>query len=157
MPIATDETLPYLYVTQAKIVRDSETGEESLEEGSSWCEPFMLTGEHGKDGIIVTVVDVIEYYLATDEESDVIFNKDTWTAVSSKNSNKVPITSSSKPYLWNVECVVYSDDTETYTDPVRIGNYSKDGKGIADIKEFYVLTSAAHTMDVKAPSYNGYS
>ena len=157
LPVATDETLPYLYVTQAKIVRDSETGEESLEEGSSWCEPFMLTGEHGKDGIIVTVVDVIEYYLATDEESDVVFDKNTWTAVSSKNSNKVPVTSSSNPYLWNVECVVYSDNTETYTNPVRIGNYSKDGKGIADIKEFYVLTSAAHTLDIKAPSYNGYS
>jgi hypothetical protein len=148
--------LPYLYVTQAKITRDRDTGVESLEPGSSWCEPFMLTGENGKDGVYVTVVDVIEYYLATDKDSNVEFDEEDWIAISSKNPNNTPVptTDSENPYLWNVECVKYSDGTEEFTKPARIGNYAKDGKGIKNIEEFYVLTSAAHTTGVKAPSYS---
>ena len=44
-------------------------------------------------------------------------------------------------YLWNYEEIIYTDGPSTKTERIMIGVYSKDGKGIKEIIEYYALSN----------------
>lgn len=69
-------------------------------------------GSDGKDG--VGIKSIKEYYLATSASSGVTRNTSGWTT-------SVQTINSTKKYLWNYECVTFTDNTFHYTDPVIIG------------------------------------
>lgn len=75
-------------------------------------------GSDGKDG--VDIKSIKEYYLATSASSGVTRNTSGWTT-------SVQTINSTKKYLWNYECVTFTDNTFHYTDPVIIGVYSDKG------------------------------
>ena len=56
-------------------------------------------------------------------------------------TTSIQTVTSEKPYLWNYEVVLYTDTDSVPTDPVILGNYAKDGKGISAINEYYCITS----------------
>lgn len=69
------------------------------------------------------IKNITEYYLATTESSGVTFNPSElgpWTET-------VQTVTSTNKYLWNVECVEYTDEKNEYTDPVIIGVYGDKG------------------------------
>lgn len=75
-------------------------------------------GSDGKDG--VDIKSIKEYYLATSASSGVTRNTSGWTT-------SVQTINSTKKYLWNYECVTFTDNTFHYTDPVIIGVYGDKG------------------------------
>lgn len=75
-------------------------------------------GSDGKDG--VGIKSIKEYYLATSASSGVTRNTSGWTT-------SVQTINSTKKYLWNYECVTFTDNTFHYTDPVIIGVYGDKG------------------------------
>ncbi len=85
-----------------------------------------------------TISEVKNYYLATEKDSETPTH-DTigWEEnIESAQINK------EKPYLWNYEAVFFSDASEPQKTAVTlIGNYIKEGKTIAEVKEYYY----AHT------------
>lgn len=69
------------------------------------------------------IKNITEYYLATTESSGVTFNPSelgSWTTT-------VQTVTSTNKYLWNVECVEYTDEKNEYTLPVIIGVYGDKG------------------------------
>lgn len=87
----------------------------------------VLISQFGKE-----IKDIIEWYLVTDQGSNVTKEYGVWT--------QSPGTiSSDAPYLWNYEEIQYHKHETTYTTPVIIGVWNKgdDGKSIGDIFEFY--------------------
>ena len=56
-------------------------------------------------------------------------------------------------YLWNFEVITYTDGTNDHTERTMIGVYSKDGKGIKEIIEYYAL-SETNTSPEKLPKPN---
>lgn len=69
------------------------------------------------------IKNITEYYLATTESSGVTFNPSelgSWTTT-------VQTVTPTNKYLWNVECVEYTDEKNEYTDPVIIGVYGDKG------------------------------
>lgn len=79
---------------------------------------YGATGGKGEDG--VSIKTITEYYLATSASSGVTRQTSGWTT-------SVQSISSSKKYLWNYECIEFSDNTFHYTDPVVIGVYGDKG------------------------------
>lgn len=75
-------------------------------------------GVDGEDG--VDIKSIKEYYLATSASSGVTRNTSGWTT-------SVQTINSTKKYLWNYECVTFTDNTFHYTDPVIIGVYGDKG------------------------------
>ena len=75
-------------------------------------------GVDGEDG--VGIKSIKEYYLATSASSGVTRNTSGWTT-------SVQTINSTKKYLWNYECVTFTDNTFHYTDPVIIGVYGDKG------------------------------
>ena len=75
-------------------------------------------GVNGEDG--VGIKSIKEYYLATSASSGVTRNTSGWTT-------SVQTINSTKKYLWNYECVTFTDNTFHYTDPVIIGVYGDKG------------------------------
>ncbi len=75
-------------------------------------------GSDGKDG--VGIKSIKEYYLATSASSGVTRNTSGWTT-------SVQTINSTKKYLWNYECVTFTDNTFHYTDPVIICVYGDKG------------------------------
>ena len=69
------------------------------------------------------IKNITEYYLATTESSGVTFNPlelGHWTET-------VQTITPTNKYLWNVECVEYTDEKNEYTLPVIIGVYGDKG------------------------------
>lgn len=85
---------------------------------------------------------VTEYYLISSSSANVT------TATSGWQTSMVKPTEA-KPYLWNYEKILYSNNTNTVTTPIIIGNFAKDGvngtngtngtngRGISAVTEYY--------------------
>lgn len=88
------------------------------------------------------ILEIKEWYLATDQSSDVTFDTEGWT-------EEVQTINETNKYLWNYEEVIYSIGSSEKSDPVIIGFYGKgtDGKGITDIKNYYFITQNPELPD----------
>lgn len=88
------------------------------------------------------VLNIIEWYLISDQPEGVEVNRDTmeldgWTT-------QVMSTTSDKPYLWNCEEVVYSIGESEISTPAIIRTYGK----VSDIVNYYIVTKTADTPAV---------
>lgn len=83
-----------------------------------------------------SILSVTNYYLAGD--SSINEPKGDWVT----NPNKSGF-SASKPYLWGYEETTFSLSSIKETTKRVIGVWSKDGKGIKSITEYYLATSAS--------------
>ena len=90
-------------------------------------------GDPGSTG--VGVKSVTEYYLATSASSGVSISTSGW-------STDFQQISASKKYLWNYERVDYTNGSFHTTQPQIIGTYSKDGRGITGVTEYYYAGSS---------------
>lgn len=136
IPSGTDP----LYVTAATAASAENTDTITPDE---WATPVILAqngqdGTDGTDGVSITAV--VNYYLATNLNTDVTRQTEGWTT-------DIQTISSEKPYLWNYEEVKYSNILSTYTDPCIIGTYGTQGEqgsagvGITSIVEYYALST----------------
>lgn len=110
-----------------------------------------IQGPAGDTGVGVSAV--VNYYMASARSTGVIAGNGGETADEQWTTN-IQTTSSDKPYLWNYEETVYTNGNSVPTNATIIGNYSKDGKGIQSIEEFYCInastscaTPTASTLD----------
>lgn len=83
------------------------------------------------------ILEIKEWYLATDKNANVTLETIGWT-------EEVQIINETNKYLWNYEEVIYSIGSSEKSEPIIIGFYGKgiDGKGIADIKNYYFITQS---------------
>ena len=83
-----------------------------------------------------------EWYLATNQETDVTVDTDGWTDTVQKMND-------TNKYLWNYEEVIYSLGPSEKSEPIVIGFYGQgtDGKGIRDIKNYYFVTQKPELPD----------
>lgn len=85
-----------------------------------------------KDGIGIR--SVTEYYLLSTKSTGV--TKDEFG-----DNTTISNPTAEKPYLWNYEKVIYDNGTFNDTEPVVLAIYTKDGKGIKSITEYYLITN----------------
>lgn len=103
----------------------------------------------GADGRSIT--GVTEWYALNNNQS---------TAPTSGWTTGITNPTSATPFLWNYEEIHYNAGSATTTSPVIIARYTKDGKGISAITEFYAInnssttppTSWSNTMEVPTDS-----
>lgn len=102
-----------------------------------WSVPVRVSGINGQDGQDgKSITSVINYYAIC--SSGQIAPTTGW------QENVIPAMTASNPYLWNYEVVKDEDGSiVSQTDPACIGNLSKDGVSITNVKECYRLTSIA--------------
>lgn len=101
----------------------------------------------GIDGKGVSSVE--NYYMTTDKNSGV-----TNTDITKWKLNTIDKLTEEKPYLWNFERTIYTDDSYTDSTPALIGNFAKDGDkgvGIKEIQEWYGLST---TKEVQPSSWS---
>lgn len=79
---------------------------------------YGATGQQGNPG--VGIQSIVEYYLATTASSGVTRQTAGWTT-------SIQAINATKRYLWNYECVEFTDNTFHYTNPVLIGVYGDKG------------------------------
>jgi len=129
-PQAITAAKPYLWNYEKVVYTD----------GSFTNTTPAIIGHFGKDGKGIS--SITEYYLASASSSGVTRNTSGWTTA-------IQTITSSKPYLWNYEKIVYSDNTEGYTDPVIIGHFGTDGnpgnpgRGITSVTEYYLASASS--------------
>jgi hypothetical protein len=88
-------------------------------------------GENGKDGAQGRgVKEIIEYYAANDSSAEA---PNEWSV-------EIPELNSTDKYLWNYEETHYTDDSKESTEPIVIGVYGNDGRGIVSITNYYLVT-----------------
>lgn len=114
----TTSTYRYIYATPSKGVAPTNT--------TYW--QVVAQGSEGKKGVGVSKVE--EFYLISNSKTGVTVNTSGW-------SWSVQTPTKEKRYLWNYECVTYSDGSYVNTAPVIIGMYSEDGRGIKSVTEYY--------------------
>ena len=90
-----------------------------------------MAGRDGASGRSIT--GVTEYYAINNNSS---------TAPTSWSTAMTQPTSAS-PYLWNYESIAYDSGSPTNTTPVIIAYYTKDGKGISAITEYYLINNSS--------------
>ena len=83
----------------------------------------VIIGKYASDGKGIT--SITEYYQTNNDSTAP--SKPTTATPPSPWSTAITQVSSSAQYLWNVEKITYSDNTFTYTEVARIGNYAEDG------------------------------
>ena len=113
----------------------------SAEEAPTDYKLYTWVKVRGIDGKSVSSVE--NYYMVTDKNSGV-----TNTDITQWKLNTIDKLTEEKPYLWNFERTIYSDDSFTDSEPALIGNYAKDGEkgvGIQEIQEWYGLSNDADT------------
>lgn len=115
-PPATTSTNKYLW-NRERITYTDGTVE--------WTTPAVI-GVHGEDGRGIT--SVTEMYLATNQSTGVTKNTLGW-------SSSVQDISASKPYLYNYEIILYTDDTRSETEVTLIGRWGADGADGEDGKD----------------------
>lgn len=104
---------------------------------TTYSAPTCIHGATGRGTSGVT-----NYYYATQTDKDTLPNpshSDWKTKVSDTSFGQT------YKYLWNYEVISYDDNTNDSTEPCIIGVYSKDGKGITSIVEYYLLTATNET------------
>ena len=90
------------------------------------------------------IASITNYYYATETDTETL--PDTGDAAWKENVSDLANTfGSTYKYLWNYEDVTYSDDTSFWTDPIIIGTYGAEGRGIESITEYYMGTSSPST------------
>src|SRR5690554_6871659 len=94
-------------------------------------------GDEGEEGR--SVVDITEYYLATNASNGVTRSTSGWTTT-------MQVTTPEKRYLWNYEEITWNKaPTKTYTEPVIIGVHGEQGPPGEDGKTFYTWIKYADT------------
>lgn len=101
-------------------------------------------GEPGASGRGIT--NVLEYYLASSLDSGVTRETSGW-------STQIPTLTNINKYLWNYEVINYSSGNPSYTEPAIIGVYGNDGRGIVQVKEYYLATSLADGVTRETPGW----
>ena len=88
-------------------------------------------GENGKDGSQGRGIEkTIEYYAMSSSSTN---EPEEW-------STEIPELNSTDKYLWNYEEILYTDGSKETTNPVVIGIYGNDGRGIVSITNYYLVT-----------------
>ena len=93
-----------------------------------------IKGENGVDGRSIT--GVTEYYARNNNSS---------TAPTSGWTTTMSNPTESLPFLWNYESIGYNTGNPTTTTPVIIARYTKDGKGVSAITEYYAINNSTVT------------
>lgn len=93
-----------------------------------------IRGEKGADGRSIT--GVTEYYA---------LNNDRNTPPTTGWSTAISSPTESNPFLWNYESIGYNTGNPTTTTPVIIARYTKDGKGVSAITEYYAINNSTVT------------
>ena len=106
------------------------TTEEPSETSSYW-KVYAKQGATGRG-----ILSVQEYYLATDKSEGVTNEDEGFTT-------EVQSTTAEKPYLWNYELTILTDNTYSKTDAQMVGMYTEDGNGIHSIVNYYLSTNKA--------------
>lgn len=125
--------LGYKGMAQGTALQVLNIGDAKIAEISSIVSNGVCQGS-GQGGN--SVLNVTNYYLAGSSSSTAPTG--TWVTDPSNSGF-----SASKPYLWGYEVTTYSLSSATSTTPRVIGVWSKDGKGIKSITEYYLATSAS--------------
>ena len=105
---------------------------------------FCITAM-GSDG--VGIVDVYNYYMATDWSEGVYVGMPGW-------STEIQTTDPVNKYLWNCEEIIYSNGTSTITTPCIIGTYGDEGRGIARVIEYYMATDWSEGVYIGMPGWS---
>ena len=124
--------LGYKGMAQGTALQVLNVGDAKIAEISSIVSNGVCQGS-GQGGN--SILSVTNYYLAHSSSSTAPTG--TWVTDPSKSGF-----SASKPYLWNYEVTTFSLSSAKSTTPRVIGVWSKDGKGIKSITEYYLATSA---------------
>ncbi len=100
------------------------------------------------------VLDIIEWYLISDQPEGISIDKNASNEVLEANgwSTQVMSTTTDKPYLWNCEQVVYSIGAPEVSTPAIIRTYGK----VSDIVNYYMVTSTINTPAVPN-DFNGWT
>lgn len=108
---------------------------------------YHISAVRGDDGVSVTGV----------EEQYARGTSNTTAPASGWKSNPASIIlTATYKYLWNKERLVFSNGTYgSWTTPAVIGTYSKDGKSITGVTEYYLVTAANYTAPNTPPKTNG--
>lgn len=125
--------LGYKGMAQGTALQVLNVGDAKISEISSIVSNGVCQGS-GQGGN--SILSVTNYYLAGD--SSINEPKGTWDTDPGKSGF-----SASKPYLWGYEETKFSLSSIKKTTKRVIGVWSKDGKGIKSITEYYLATSAS--------------
>lgn len=125
--------LGYKGMAQGTALQVLNVGDAKISEISSIVSNGVCQGS-GQGGN--SILSVTNYYLAHSSSSTAPTG--TWVTDPSNSGF-----SASKPYLWNYEVTTFSLSSAKSTTPRVIGVWSKDGKGIKSITEYYLATSAS--------------
>jgi len=98
-----------------------------------------IQGDQGEPGAAVTAV--VNYYMASSRSAGVAAG-DGGEIADEQWTTTIQNMTANKPYLWNYEISIYTDTTSQSTNPVIIGRYGSDGRGIAAIQEFYCISAS---------------
>lgn len=128
-------TNKYLWATELVIYSDST---------SSSTDKYVLATYSGK-----AVTAVRNYYLASQLASGVTRETLGWTT---DMQAATPL----QKYLWNYKEIVWASGNPTYTTPVIIGQFNitgADGKGIEDIKNYYLASPLQSGITKDSPGW----
>lgn len=133
--------LQYLWLTTALKSGD---GTRLL---SQWTVPIRVTAYDGKDGVDGSdgtdgrgITGVTEFYAVNNNKAQA---PTSWQTT-------IPEMSPTNKYLWNKERVYYSSGASYEdTDPIIIGVYGDDGRGIKSVTEMYLATSMSSGVTKK--------
>lgn len=133
-PVAITDTATKIYISYRTKVEGQTP--------SSWSNYalFSIKGDTGNNGYSITRV--VNYYaVSTSETAPQKTASNTWSTSMPNNFN------ATNKYLWNYEKCYKGDNDSTdfvsETNPVIIGTYSQDGKGITSITEKYAKSSSS--------------
>lgn len=89
-------------------------------------------GVDGKNGRGISKIE--EFYLASTKSTGITIDGNNWVT-------EIPTLDATNKYLWNYEKITYTEGEPLSTAPAIISTYVKDGRGISQIKEFYLASS----------------
>lgn len=102
---------------------------------------ILSDGLNGAAGI--TIDHIEEYYTLTQDTTPVPEPESSeWDWVVGGGSEGLPAMTQTDKYLWNYEKIYYSNNTTYISDPVIIGAYGDNGRGISSITEYYQVTNS---------------
>jgi len=104
--------------------------------GSYTTYTVSKNGNNGKG-----ITGVTEYYLAT-TDTNLPQDPDWETSITATGFNET------NKYLWNYEEISYTVGNPTSTLPAIIAVWSKDGKGITDIQDWYLATNETNVNNL---------
>ena len=126
------------YVTTA--VAFSYTDDDTIVP-TDWSTPVVLA-ENGKDGRGIT--GITEHYVITNS---------TTAPADTDFGDTVQIPTADKPYLWNYETISYTSGNSDNTKKRIIGQYSKDGRSVTNVTNWYLATSLSSGVTDKTSGW----